>query len=155
MINFEINKIQEEDLSVIKSLFVEYEKQLGVDLCFQNFENELAELPGIYKEPKGTILKLVIERKIVGVVALKPLSQTECEMKRLYIQDDFKGFGLGEKLAQKIMSIAKEKGYKTIKLDTLARLAPAVKLYQKLNFKETKPYNFNPENDILYFEKEL
>lgn len=128
---------------------------LGVSLCFQDFENEIATLPGVYAEPAGAIFKLTVNDKIVGVVALKPLSATECEMKRLYIRDEFKGKGLGNKMTRVVMKAGREKGYKLIKLDTLARLATAVELYRKLGFIETQPYNYNPHEDILYFEKQL
>lgn len=150
-----IEKIQPNDVGVIRELFKIYERQLGVNLCFQDFETELQALPGIYAEPRGTILKAVIDKQIVGCVALKPLDETTCEMKRLFVLDDFKGKGIGKQLAERIISVAKEKQYALMKLDTLKRLKAAVSLYDSLGFSHTKPYNYNPESDILYFELSL
>lgn len=152
---FEIKKAESGDIEEIKALFLEYEKFLGISLCFQNFEKELNSLPDPYNEPNGSILIAKIKNEIVGVVALKQLDEKNCEMKRLYVKPDFHGFGIGKALAIEILKIAKEKKYYSMKLDTLERLSSAVILYKILGFIETKPYNFNPEMDILYFEKKL
>ena len=142
-------------LEIVKELFIEYQKFLGFSLCFQDFEEELAKLPYKYAEPEGSILLALVDEKYAGVVAVKKLEEGVCEMKRLYLKSEFQGLGLGRKLAENIMEIAKEKDYKTMKLDTLKRLESAVSLYQKLGFQETQPYNYNPQSDIIYFEKEL
>ncbi len=150
-----IEKIQPDDVDFIRELFQIYERQLGVNLCFQNFATEIQELPGIYSEPSGTILKAVVVEQIIGCVALKLLDATTCEMKRLFVLDEFKGQGIGKKLAEQIITIAKEKKYALMKLDTLKRLEAAVHLYNSLGFNSTEPYNYNPESDILYFELNL
>ena len=151
-----VRKILNDELELVKTLFKDYENDLGVDLCFQGFEKELAELPGVYAEPNGCILlSESYEREIEGIVALKPLSDGSCEMKRLYIKPEFRGKGIGETLATCLIKEARFKGYKEIKLDTLSRLKPAVKLYEKLGFIKTEPYNFNPGNDVLYFKKSI
>lgn len=152
---YTIRKTDKQDLPRVHELFVEYQKSLGISLCFQNFDEELASLPKPYDEPVGCILVLEINTIIVGVVALKALETGVCEMKRLYIKPEFKGFGFGEKMALELIQEAKNKNYKIMKLDTLARLNAAVNLYHKLDFIETTPYNYNPEEDILYFEKAL
>jgi tRNA pseudouridine38-40 synthase len=152
---FEISEAQVSDLPAVKDLFLEYQKSLGISLCFQGFEKELESLPEPYDKPNGDILVVKSYNEILGVVALKKLEEGICEMKRLYVKPAFQGFGLGKRLAIEIMTLAKARNYKTMKLDTLERLTAAVNLYRKLEFTETKPYNFNPESDILYFEKEL
>ncbi len=152
---FEIVKAKAEDLPIVHGLFEEYQKSLGISLCFQNFEAELASLPKPYDEPQGCILILKVENEIVGVVALKILEEVICEMKRLYIKSAYHGFGFGRKMAEAVIEEAKAKKYKTMKLDTLNRLEAAVGLYRSLDFKQTIPYNYNPEEDILYFEKDL
>lgn len=156
MKKFKINLyITDDELIVIKKLFKEYEHKLGVSLCFQNFDEELALLPGKYAEPIGTILLAKIDEEIVGVVALRKIEEGVCEMKRLYVQDAARGLGIGNALCEELISSAKQKGYHTMKLDTLARLTSATKIYHSLGFSEVKPYNFNPEDDVLYFELNL
>jgi tRNA pseudouridine38-40 synthase len=153
--SFEISLAQNSDLQNVKELFIEYQKSLNISLCFQGFEKELESLPEPYDEPFGCILVLKVYEETVGVVALKKLEEGICEMKRLYIKPAYQGFGFGKKMALAIMEQAKAKNYKTMKLDTLERLESAVLLYRNLAFNETQAYNYNPENDILYFEKEL
>jgi putative acetyltransferase len=143
------------DLPIVKELFIEYQQSLGISLCFQGFEKELESLPEPYDEPFGCILILKVYSETVGVVALKKLEEGVCEMKRLYIKPAYQGFGFGKKMALAIMKHAKAKNYTTMKLDTLERLNSAVQLYRNLAFSETQAYNYNPENDILYFEKKL
>lgn len=154
--NITIQKIASaEDLEEIKALFREYERFLGVSLCFQNFEEELAKLPAKYAEPEGSIFLAKVDGVSAGCIAMWKLEDGVCEMKRLYVKPDFQGLGLGKKLAHVIMEEAKKKGYKKMKLDTLRRLESANRLYKSLQFTETTPYNYNPENDVAYFEKDL
>jgi ribosomal protein S18 acetylase RimI-like enzyme len=154
--NITISKIATvEDLKEIKALFREYEKFLGVSLCFQNFEDELAKLPAKYAEPEGAIFLAKSDDISAGCVALWKLEEGVCEMKRLYVKPAFQGIGLGKKLAESVMNEAVAKGYKKMKLDTLRRLAAANNLYKSLQFTETIPYNYNPEDDVAYFEKDL
>lgn len=144
-----------EDLEEIKALFREYEKFLGVSLCFQNFEEELAKLPAKYAEPEGVILLAKVDEVSAGCAALWKLEEGVCEMKRLYVKPTYQGLGLGKKLANAIIDEAQKKGYKKMKLDTLRRLESANNLYKSLQFTETIPYNYNPEDDVAYYEKDL
>jgi GNAT superfamily N-acetyltransferase len=150
-----VRKAEIADIETVRSLFRAYEKGLGLDLCFQGFEVELAALPGKYAEPEGCILLYISEGEVGGVVALKALETEICEMKRLYVKDEFRGQKIGKTLARAVIEEAKRKGYLLMKLDTLARLVPAVDLYRNLGFKETEAYNYNPDETVLYFEKKL
>ncbi|MBA4849914.1 GNAT family N-acetyltransferase [Emticicia sp. BO119] len=154
--NITIQKIATvDDLDEIKALFREYEKFLGVSLCFQNFEEELAKLPAKYAEPEGAIFLAKANGKSAGCVALWKLEDGICEMKRLYVKPEFQGLGFGKKLVYIIIEEAQKKGYKKMKLDTLRRLESANHLYKSLKFTETTSYNYNPEEDVAYFEKDL
>lgn len=143
------------EMGFVKSLFLEYAAGLGIDLCFQGFEKELETLPFPYNSPSGTILLAFCDDRPIGVVALKKWENSCCEMKRLYVVPEYRKDKVGEQLASKLLDLAKEMGYTSMKLDTLERLIPAVKLYRRLGFVEIPPYNVNPEADILYFEKQL
>jgi ribosomal protein S18 acetylase RimI-like enzyme len=156
MKKIEIEKIIiEQDLEDVKQLFREYVEFLQVNLDFQDFENELAKLPAKYAEPEGSIFLAKVGGQAAGCIALWKLEVGVCEMKRLFVKSEFQGLGLGRMLANKLMEEAKNKGYSTIKLDTLRRLKSANNLYASLGFRETQPYNFNPEHDIVYFENTL
>lgn len=156
LMNLTIQKIAStKDVEEIKELFREYQSFLGVSLCFQNFEDELAKLPAKYAEPDGSIFLAMVDGKSAGCVALWKLEEGVCEMKRLYVRPEFQGLGLGKKLAQIIIEEAQKKDYKKMKLDTLRRLESANYLYKSLQFTETTPYNYNPEGDVAYFEKDL
>lgn len=150
-----IRKAEFEDIPVIRSLFKDYEDFLGLDLCFQGFQKELDTLPGIYQEPYGCILVFQEAQEIAGVVALKPLEEGVCEMKRLYVKPEFRSKKVGLKLAEAALKEATVKGYKIMKLDTLQRLEKAVNLYHHLGFQTTKAYNYNPDETVMYFEKNL
>lgn len=154
--NITIEKITSaEDLEEIKTLFREYVAFLGISLSFQRFEEELAKLPAKYAEPEGAIYLAKVDGQSAGCVALWKLEEGVCEMKRLYVRPSFQGLGLGKKLAYVIMEEAQQKGYTKMKLDTLRRLESANRLYKSLKFSETNPYNYNPEDDVAYFEKDL
>jgi ribosomal protein S18 acetylase RimI-like enzyme len=142
-------------LDSVRALFLEYAESLGFDLCFQDFQKELDTLPAKYAEPEGTILLAFEDSKAIGVVALWKLSDGVCEMKRLYTKPETRGKGLGKALAQAIIQEAKNRNYELMKLDTLVRMTAANALYQSLNFEETMPYNYNPENDVRYYAKSL
>ncbi|MFT5884454.1 MAG: putative acetyltransferase [Arcticibacterium sp.] len=151
-----IRKAESNEIKRVRELFEAYAKELDVDLCFQNFAGEMDSLPGVYSEPEGCILVLENDKaKLLGAVALKKLENGICEMKRLYLEPSVRKSGFGKKMANAIMDEAKHKGYKTMKLDTLQRLETAVGIYKKMGFVSTKPYNYNPENTVLYFEKAL
>ena len=144
-----------QQIKIAADLFREYQQFLDVDLCFQGFEQELATLPGKYAAPEGVILLAEQNGEIAGCVAVRLLKGDICEMKRLYVKDKFQGLSLGRKLTEAIIIKAKNLGYKTMQLDTLQRLDRAIGLYEKLGFKQIKPYYANPLDEVVYWELPL
>ena len=139
-----------------RELFLEYAQSLGFSLCFQSFDKELAELPGDYAPPRGRLLLAQQEGQLAGCVALHPLSNEICEMKRLYLRPQFRGQGLGRKLADAIISEARSIGYTAIRLDTVEPvMTDAVAMYRRLGFQEIAPYCANPIAGALYMELKL
>ncbi|HUH92465.1 MAG TPA: GNAT family N-acetyltransferase [Casimicrobiaceae bacterium] len=156
-----------DDVALARSLFVEYAQWLKVDLCFQDFERELAELPGAYAPPRGRLLLGGSRAQAFGCVALRPLA-TACgcgksaagaegvgEVKRLYVQPSRRGEGWGERLARAIVGEARSIGYRELKLDTLAWMVEARALYARLGFRECAPYYDNPLDDVVYMSLAL
>ncbi|MDZ7879253.1 MAG: dTMP kinase [Saprospiraceae bacterium] len=147
------------DFTTAKSLFLEYAKWLKVDLCFQGFETELADIEVQYAAPKGGIFLLKIGGQTVGCVAIRPLktdkSGAACELKRMYVRDEYRGKGYGKILLEAALDLARASGYKTMWLDTLDRLKTAIAVYKQYGFVETKPYYHNPLDSVRYFEKKL
>jgi len=136
-----------------RELFLEYAQSLGFSLCFQNFDKELANLPGDYAPPEGRLLLAEFEGQLVGCVALHKLEPRICEMKRLYLRPQFRGKGLGRVLADRIVAVARQIGYKCMRLDTVEPvMKDAVGMYRKLGFKEIAPYRTNPMAGTLYME---
>ncbi len=145
-----------EQIAAIRELFLEYAQSLGFSLCFQSFDQELAELPGDYAAPEGRLLLATCEGQSAGCVALHKLDHEICEMKRLYVRPEFRGKGLGKILAQRIIGEAHQIGYKQLRLDTVEPLMrTAVKLYRTLGFREIAPYRPNPIEGALYMEISL
>jgi len=142
-------------LNEIRALFREYEAFLGVDLCFQGFEEELAGLPGKYAPPKGAILMAVDGRATAGCVAVRALEAGVCEMKRLYVRPPYRGLGLGRRLAGAIVEEAARIGYSRMRLDTLEALHEAMKLYESMGFEKIEPYYDNPLPGVVYWGLEL
>lgn len=142
-------------LDEVRTLFREYHKMLGVDLCFQNYEEELASLPGKYLPPDGRLYLIYLEDKLAGCIALRRFDATRCEMKRLFVRPQFRGLRLGQILAQRIIDDAKAIGYQAMVLDTLKSLESAVTMYHRMGFQEVPPYYDNPLEDVLYFELTL
>jgi ribosomal protein S18 acetylase RimI-like enzyme len=139
-----------------RELFLEYAKSLGFSLCFQNFDRELATLPGGYGPPEGRLLLAEYEGQLAGCVALHRLDDTICEMKRLYLRPQFRGKGLGRVLADRIIAEAREIGYLSIRLDTVEPvMRDAVAMYRKLGFREIAHYCENPIAGALYMELQL
>ena len=143
------------DMGHIRDLFTEYQQWLGVDLCFQGFTGEMAELPGKYAEPAGCLLLAWEGETVIGGVGLWPLEKKICEMKRLYVRPSGRGQGLGRRLAVAIIAEAKERGYQSMRLDTLPQLSAALGLYRSLGFAETAPYYDNPLDGVSYLELDL
>src|SRR6266581_5617206 len=128
-----------------RELFLEYAQSLGFSLCFQNFDKELAALPGDYAPPDGRLLLAEYEGKVAGCVALHGLGDNICEMKRLYLRPEFRGKRLGRALAECVIAEARRIGYHRMRLDTVEPLmGDAVAMYRKMGFKEIPPYRPNP-----------
>lgn len=144
-----------EDLPLIRSLFREYAAALGVDLCFQGFETELAELPGRYAQPAGGLWVAMHGAEPAGCVAFRSLDATTAEMKRLYVRPVFRGHGLGRRLVDQVMTAAKESGYLRICLDTLPAMGEAIRLYQQMGFRPIEPYYDNPVPGAMFLGREL
>jgi GNAT superfamily N-acetyltransferase len=149
----EIAAAQSADpIQIIGNLFREYEQFLQVDLCFQQFEEELAGLPGKYAAPQGALLLAMVDGQAAGCVAMRPLADGVCEMKRLFVRPAFLGRGLGQKLAMTVIAEARTAGYTRMCLDTLEKLRPALALYRRLGFIERSAYYENPLPGVVYLE---
>lgn len=144
-----------EFLPAVRALFREYAASLDIDLCFQNFEKELAELPGRYAPPEGRLLLAMENEHAAGCVALRKIANDTCEMKRLYVRPEFRRRGVGKKLTAAIVTAAREIGYDYMRLDTLASMTEAVALYESLGFGRIPPYNENPSADAIFMELKL
>lgn len=145
-----------EDLEIIRVLFREYQSELGVDLCFQGFEEELASLPGKYMLPKGGLLLAKLSNgDPIACAAFRPLDGAMCELKRFFIRPHYRGQGVADQLLEKILLQAKKSGYGEAKLDTLERLVAARKFYERNGFERCEPYYPNPEPDVLYFSRSI
>lgn len=146
-------------LDATREIFREYAASLDVDLCFQGFERELAELPGEYTGPQGLLLLAFVDGALAGCGAFRPLTDSDyanaCEMKRLYVRRAFRRFGLGRLLAQALMDRATEAGHSAMLLDTLDDMEAARGLYAALGFVEIPPYYFNPIPGAHYLKADL
>jgi putative acetyltransferase len=139
------------DLDDIRLMLREYAAWLEVDLCFQNFEQELAALPGDYVPPRGRLLLA----EGAGCVALRSIDDETCEMKRLYVRPEHRGSGLGRQLVLAIISEARGIGYRRMRLDTMPKMDRAQGLYAALGFREIAAYRYNPEPGARFLELEL
>ena len=144
-----------EDMATLRALFLEYQDWLGVDLCFQGFEAELAGLPGKYAPPAGGVWLARVEGALAGCVGFRPHDGEACEMKRLWLRPAFRGLGLGRRLAEASIAAAGRAGYRTMCLDTLSFMDQARALYQTLGFREIPAYYDNPLEDVRYLELDL
>jgi ribosomal protein S18 acetylase RimI-like enzyme len=144
-----------EDLAAARALFEEYQGSLGVSLCFQNFDAELASLPGAYAPPEGRLLLAFAGAEPAGCVALRKIGEEICEMKRLWVKPDFRGTGLGRRLAETLMTEARAIGYRAIRLDTLPSMKRAQALYASLGFRDIPPYNDHPLEGTRFMEAAL
>jgi putative acetyltransferase len=142
-----------EQIGQVRELFLEYAQSLGFSLCFQNFDRELAALPGDYIPPSGCLLLATYDGKPAGCVALHKLEDDICEMKRLYLRPQFRGRRLGRALADRVIAEARQIGYRRMRLDTVeSAMKDAVAMYRKIGFREIAPYCANPMPTALYME---
>ena len=145
-----------QQIAQARELFLEYARSLGFSLCFQNFDQELAGLPGDYAPPTGRLLLAEYDGQLAACIALHKLGPDICEMKRLYLRPQFRGKGLGRALAERIISEARAIGYRHMRLDTVEPvMRDAVAMYRKLGFKEVASYRANPIAGALYMELDL
>jgi putative acetyltransferase len=143
------------DIAAARTLFQEYADDLGVDLCFQGFAEELAQLPGAYAPPQGRLLIIWVDDLAAGCVALRPFTDSICEMKRLFVPPAFRGRGIGKQLVDAIIHEAKQIGYTTMCLDTLPTLTAATHLYEFTGFIRCKPYYETPLAETIFMERPL
>jgi putative acetyltransferase len=149
--------LTEETLSHARILFREYGRMPGVAPCVQDFEREVAALPGAYAPPGGRLLLAVSDppgntESAAGCVALRPWEQDACEMKRLYVRPGFRGHGAARKLVQELIAQARSEGHRRMLLDTLPSMHEAHKLYRTLGFRQIAAYHNKPLPGALYFE---
>lgn len=141
-----------EQLEEVRRLFKEYEDFLGFNLCFQDFDRELASLPGEYAPPEGRLFLALCEDRIAGCAALRKLDAGVCEMKRMYVRPEFRGKKIGRALAAALIEEARKIGYRRMRLDTVSKLKEAIALYRSLGFKDCKPYRHNPIEGAIFME---
>lgn len=149
----------DDAIAATRTIFREYADALGVDLCFQGFEAELAELPGDYAAPAGHLLLALVDGEVAGCGAFRARHDVDhanaCEMKRLFVRPAFRRFGLGRRMAEALMDEARRCGYSVMLLDTLDDMEAARELYASLGFVETAPYYFNPIPGAHYLRADL
>jgi putative acetyltransferase len=144
-----------EDIALCRTLFLEYEKAIGVSLDFQGFKEELESLPGAYASPRGALLIARQGGQPAGCAALRPHQADEAEIKRLYVRSGLRGLGIGERLVQALSERARAAGYRALRLDTLASMEAAMRLYARLGFVETAPYHQATRPGMRFFRKPL
>jgi len=142
----------DDEIAEVRKLFVEYVEWLGIDLSFQEYEEELASLPGKYAPPSGRLLVACDDLAIVACVAFRRIDATRCELKRMFVRSSHRRRGIGIQLMEEAIAAAKSVGYKRMCLDTLRTMTPAMTLYKRFGFVETTPYYNNPHPNAVYFE---
>ena len=145
----------EQDFDIAKKLLVEYADSLGFHLRFQNFEEELANLPSVYVSPSGCLLLAVYKEQPVGCVGLRKLNDEVCEMKRLYVREQFRSLGIGRALVEAVIEKARKIDYNYMRLDTVPSMEVASALYASVGFKNTGAYRYNPIEEAVFMELKL
>lgn len=151
----DIAPFEDSDLEDVRRLFAEYAASLDVDLGFQQFDRELAELPGAYVPPRGALLVARSEGTAIGCVAVRALDDAACELKRLYVRPDGRGTGTGRLLTEAALHEARRLGYRRMRLDTLPGMERAQALYERLGFRDVTPYTDNPIAGTRFLELDL
>ena len=146
----EIREARAADLAACRELLEEYKAGLGVSLCFQGFDRELAGLPGDYAPPQGGLWVAVADGELAGCVALRPLAGDRAELKRLFVRPSHRGHELGRRLALHALASARGAGYREVMLDTLPQMASAQRLYESLGFRDCAAYNDNPVGGVRF-----
>ena len=146
----------DEMIEEARALFREYETWLGMDLCFQNFEQEVADLPGKYAPPSGRLYLAYVDNQLAGCIAMRTIGDGICEMKRLFVRDGFRGARIGVSLIEQLIEDARSEGYERMRLDTFPpKMGKAVKLYESHGFRPISKYYDNPHEGVLFMELDL
>lgn len=145
----------QRDYETGKKLFIEYANFLNVDLSFQNFQTELDTLDEQYAFPHGGLLIVYRDEDPIGCAGIRMIDEETAELKRMYVQSEFRRLGIGAGLLERCISRATQIGYKKIRLDTLESMTAAQRLYHEYDFKEIPPYRYNPLKGTVYMEKDL
>ena len=143
------------EVPAMRELFSEYGRSLGIDLSFQDFPRELETLPGKYAPPDGAAILALVGGAACGCVALRKIEEGSCEMKRLYVRPDARGLGIGAELVRRIIDVARARGYRVMRLDTLPDMKSAIALYTSFGFRQIPAYTYNPIHGAVYMEKTL
>lgn len=145
-----------DDYKTAIALFKEYAAQLGVDLSFQKFDQEILEIEQQYSRPSGVLfIAYDLDKKPMGCFGIRQFEDSICELKRMYLKQELRGKGIGKILLEKAIEVGKELKYDSMRLDTLPSMASAIGLYQKVGFYEIEPYRFNPIEGTKFFEIQL
>jgi GNAT superfamily N-acetyltransferase len=150
-----INPTDPEDLAAVARLFRDYAEWLKADICLYDFEEEMQRFPAPYVPPLGALFLAKENGRALGAVGVRPIGDKICEMKRMYVHEAARGSGLGRRLAEATLAWAKDAGYHAMRLDTLPKLTAARALYEGLGFTPCAPYNVNPADKVLFYEKDL
>ena len=148
----DVQVASDADIAEVQRLFSEYAVWISLDLSFQDFERELAQLPGDYVLPAGVLFVARVDGEVAGCVAAHQWREGVCEMKRLFVRDGFRGSGCGRALVESIIAWARKAGYQRILLDTLPAMDQAQRLYLRLGFQEVAPYRPNPVPGARFLE---
>jgi len=145
----------ESDYTLAKKISQDYIEWLNIDLTFQNIDKEFSEFSSMYGPPYGVYLLSFLNNELAGGVGLRKLEDDACEMKRLYVYDQFKGKGIGRSLCEELIREAKKMGYKRMRLDSMKRLSAAIRLYERIGFKDIEMYRYNPDPTTRFMEIDL